>query len=246
MDAAVTLNILDFGSFRVHEDGRVIPIPGYLVRSREGRVVLVDTGFPRSYLSDAASAGADDGLDAFGELVRMGLVNTPRGQLALLGLDQESVTDLILTHSDIDHVGGLADFANVPIYVGGAERALERPRYFGSARPMPWPEAEYRVLDDETEILPGLVALPTPGHSPGHLSLLVRLAETGPVLLAGDAISRYAEIEAGRNGGAWDDAEAAASVDRLVGLAERESALLIHGHDPEQWQTLRLAPSTYR
>jgi len=245
VDAPETLTLLDFGSFRVREDGRVIPIPGYLVRTRRGRIVLVDTGFPPSYLSDARAAAAADGLDAFGALVRIGPEHTPRGQLGLVGLTPADVTDLVLTHSDIDHVGALAGFTGMPIYVGRAERALERPRYFGDVRPLTWPQAEYVLVDGDEEILPGLVALSTPGHSPGHLSLLVRLAETGSVLLAGDAVSRPAELESGRNGGAWDDELARSSAERLVGLAARESALLVYGHDPAQWRTLRRAPVAY-
>lgn len=246
MDSPATLTVLDFGSFRVDEDGRVIPIVGYLVCTIEGRVVLVDTGFPAAYLTDPVAAGAADGLDAFGSLVRIGPESTARGQLALVGLAPSDVTDVVLTHSDIDHVGALGDFASVPIHVGRAERALERPRYFGDARPLAWPEADYVLIDGDLEILPGLVTLSTPGHSPGHLSLLVRLPLTGPVLLAGDAISRPAELDSRRNGGAWDEALARSSAQRLLQLAAEEGALLVYGHDPAQWATLRRAPDVYR
>ncbi len=245
VDAPSTLMLLDFGSFRVREDGRVIPIPGYLIRSREGRIVLVDTGFPRSYLSDPGAAAGDDGLDSFGTLVRIGPDNTPRGQLALAGLRPSDVTDLVLTHSDVDHVGRVGEFASVPIHVGRAERALARPRYFGEAQPLAWPEAEYSLVDGDKEIFPGLVALSTPGHSPGHLSLLLRLGESGTVVLAGDAISRASELETQENGGAWSAELALRSAERLVDLAARESALLVLGHDPEQWPTLRHAPAAY-
>lgn len=50
-------------------------------------------------------------------------------------------------------------------------------------------------------IAPGVTLLLAPGHSPGHLSLLVRLRESGPVLLAADAISREHELETGVNVG---------------------------------------------
>jgi N-acyl homoserine lactone hydrolase len=245
VDFPISLTLFDYGSFRVHEDGRTIPIPGYLVRSRAGRVVLIDTGFPSRYVADAQIAAAEDGLDSFGALTRIGVDNTPRGQLALVGLSPADITDLVLTHSDIDHIGSVADFTGVPIHVGRAERALERPRYFGDVRPLAWPDARYVLVDQETDVLPGLTAIPTPGHSPGHLSLLVRLDRTGPVLLAGDAISRRAELASGDNGGAWDHALARESAARLVELTRREGALLVYGHDPDQWSGLRKAPLHY-
>ena len=218
-DSPASLTLLDFGTFRVHEDGRTIPIPGYLVRTRAGRVVLVDTGFPYRYVDQPELAAAEDGLDSFGCLTRIGVDNTPHGQLALVGLCPADVTELVLTHSDVDHVGSIADFAGVPIHVGRAERALERPRYFGDARPLVWPEARYLPVDREVDIVPGLTVIPTPGHSPGHLSILVRLDRTGPVILAGDAISRRAELASGHNGGAWSQELARESSVRLVEIA---------------------------
>ena len=87
--------------------------------------------------------------------------------------------------------------------------------------------------------------LSTPGHAPGHLSLLIRLPHTGPVLLAGDAISRPAELESGNNGGAWDQQVARESALRLVELARHEHALLVYGHDWEQWSSLSKMPHFY-
>ena len=112
---------------------------------------------------------------------------------------------------------------------------------------MGWPvDAEYVLVERDLELVPGLTLLATPGHSPGHLSLLVRLRESGPVLLAGDAISRPEELETGVNGGASDPDAARSSSQRLLALAEEEDALLVYGHDPAQWRGLRRVPDTYR
>jgi len=240
------LGALDYGTFEVAEDGRRIPICGYVVSSG-GHVILVDTGFPSSYVDDPVGAGRRDGLDEFGRVVSLTRENLPAAQLARAGLHREDVTHLVVTHGDIDHVGALEGFPRSTIVVSRAEREAGPPRYFGDARPIDWPrDARYRLVEGDEELVPGVTLLSTPGHSVGHLSLLVRLRETGAVLLAGDAISRDAELETGVNGGAWDEAVARVSAQRLVALARDESALLVLGHDPRGLQALRPVPRIYR
>ena len=56
----VSLAVLDFGLFRVHSNGRVIGICGYLIRTDRDELVLVDGGFPRKYTEDHAGASAED------------------------------------------------------------------------------------------------------------------------------------------------------------------------------------------
>jgi N-acyl homoserine lactone hydrolase len=217
----------------VREDGRLIPIQGYVVRAGDGTVVLVDTGLP-----DAVR-----GLDGFGEVVEQRAVTS---ELAKLGLSPDALDLVVLTHSDIDHIGGLDALPGVPIAMHRAERALARPRWFdGTSSDLDWPDAEYRLVDEDVEIAPGLELLATPGHSPGHLSLVVRLAGTGAVVLAVDAISRRAELERGFNAGRWDEPLALESQRRLVELTERENAWLVFGHDPDQRLEIRRAPFVY-
>lgn len=101
-----------------------------------------------------------------------------------------------------------------------------------------------QLIDQDSELCPGVTLLATPGHAPGHLSLLVRLPQTGAVLLTGDAISRPSELQEGF-GGAWDPGLARHHAERLLALAQQEQALVIYGHDPAQWPTLRKAPLFY-
>jgi N-acyl homoserine lactone hydrolase len=237
------LAILDYGSFQVHEDGRIIGIPGYCIRVAQ-RVILVDTGFPVAYINDPLAAAQADGLTGFGQIYALGQANRPAAQLALLGLRPEAITDMIVTHTHIDHIGGLADFPQAQLIVGVAERALPAPLYWADRRPLAWPDATYRLIDADTEILPGLSILATPGHSPGHLSLMLDLP-TGTVLLTADALSRPAELHERRFAGAWDAAQAEAQALRLMELAATRRATVIFGHDPAQWPLLPKAPQWF-
>jgi N-acyl homoserine lactone hydrolase len=236
------LAVLDYGLFRVHANGRVIGISGFLIRTDAGEHVLVDTGFPPAYAVDAQAASAADNLGDFGEVLALTAENLPQGQLALLGLGPQDIDLLILTHSHIDHVGGLAGLPGVPVLMAAAERALPRPLYWGAAQPIGWPEADYHLLTDDAALAPGFQVLLVPGHAPGQLALLLDLPQTGRLLITSDAISRPAELAEGF-GGAHDPVQAAASAARLMALVE--GAFVIWGHAPDQWPELRKAPLRY-
>ena len=243
---SLRLHVLDFGLFQVHENGRIIGIPGYLIEVPTGERVLVDTGFPPWYEEDQEKAVADDRLHEFGRILKLGPENYPVPQLARAGCAPEDVTHVVLTHGDIDHVGRIHEFGHAKLVLGAAERAMERPRYFGDVPRMRWPEhADERLIDEDTELFPGVTLLLTPGHTPGHLSLLLLLRNTGAVVLTGDAINRAQEIEEDRYSGAWDETLVRESARRLLDIVAREDAFLVYGHDPKQWDTLRKTPEYY-
>ena len=237
----VRLTLLDLGLFEVRGGERLIGIPGYLMQTDRGDRILMDTGFPPAYQSDPDRA-AKDGLPAFGRLIDYRAAQTVQGALAALGLTPQDITLTVLSHGHIDHAGGLPLFTHAPILMTAVERADPRPRYFGNARPMDWPEARYQLIDADTALCDGLTLIPTPGHTPGHLSALLDLRNSGPMILAADAINRASEPAEGFPD-AEDPGAARASADRLLSLAP--GALVIYGHDPAQWQALCKAPAFY-
>jgi len=244
MSTIKRLYILDYGLFQVHDNNRLIGIPGYLLQTTQGQNILIDTGFPAKYAVDAEKATQEDNLESFGRVVSLTDENLPAGQLAKIGLQPSDIDILIMTHTDIDHVGGIGDFPQAKIVIHKDERAFAAPRYWQDQSPIPWPKNEYQLIDRDIELCPGLTLFSTPGHAPGHLSLLVQLAEQGAVLLTCDAISRPAELVDGFNG-AWNEGLAQSSAQRLMEIARQEEAWVVYGHDPEQWDGLKKMPEFY-
>jgi N-acyl homoserine lactone hydrolase len=105
-----------------------------------------------------------------------------------------------------------------------------------------------RLVDGDTELLPGLELIETSGHVPGHQSVLVRLPKTGAVLLTIDAVPFGAgwSRNAHEDGSNPDGEKSRASTTKLLDLVEREHiGLVIFGHDAEQWKALKKAPEFY-
>ena len=105
-----------------------------------------------------------------------------------------------------------------------------------------------RLVDGDTELLPGLELIETSGHVPGHQSVRVRLPKTGAVLLTIDAVP-FGEgfTRDKQDDGSNPDAEAIrASTNKLLDLVEREKVgLVIFGHEREQWEGLKKLPEYY-
>ncbi len=236
------LFILDLGLFEVRGGERIIGIPAYLMETDRDQRILMDTGFPPDYLTDPSRA-VQDGLPRFGRLVDFRADQTAEGALALLGLVPKDIDLLILSHSHIDHVGSLPLFAHAPIVLTARERAEPAPLYFGTMRPIPWPDATYHLIDTDTPVCDGLTLIPTPGHTAGHLSAIVTLPDGRRIILAADAINRVSEPDEGF-ADSDDPAASRVSAARLLALC-RPDATLIYGHEPSQWPGLPKAPIPY-
>jgi N-acyl homoserine lactone hydrolase len=217
---------------------RNLPFVCYLVQTGDGTNVLIDSGLPGELQPPPGMPMPIMEKDVL-------------EQLALLGLHADDIDLLICTHFDADHSGHHAAFTNAELIVQRQHYELAHSGYarFASTRSQ-WdhPSLRYRLIDGDIQLLPGLELIETSGHVPGHQSVLVRLPETGPVLLAIDAVAQQTSFTHERDAGPMDmDVEMLrASTRKLLALAEREQvALTIFGHDGEQWQALKKAPDFY-
>ena len=171
--------------------------------------------------------------------------------LAALGLKPEDIHTVICTHFDVDHAGYHDAFTNAEFIVQREHYDLARsghPRFAAARAHWDHPALRYRLVEGDTAILPGLTVLETSGHAPGHQSVLVRLPQTGAVLLAIDAVMMERLFTVERKAWPNDDNEEQlrASTRKLLDLAEREQVkLVIFGHDGEQWRRLKKAPKYY-
>lgn len=224
-----------------------IPVPGYLVQADDGTTVLIDSGFPESFVDDPPGPVGPLALR-----VEMRDEDRITRRLASLGLAPGDVDLLVCTHLDADHAGNHDLFADAELVVQRSHLELARSGHerFAPVREH-WdaPGLRYRPVDGDTTLLAGVELIETSGHVPGHQSVLVRLPEAGPVLLAIDAVPTAGTLDPdARPIFPNDDDEAATrrSTRKLADLVAREGVrLVIHGHDAEQWPTLRKAPEWY-
>jgi N-acyl homoserine lactone hydrolase len=209
----------------------------YLVQTGDGRQILIDSGM--------AADGRPPGLPPARNEKNV------LEHLAGLGLHPEDIDIVIATHFDVDHAGYHDAFHCAEFIVQREHYELARgghPR-FAAAR-VHWdnPALHYRLIDGDVEVVPGLTLLKTGGHTPGHQSVLVRLPQTGAVLLAIDAVLMERLFTLDRKAWPTDDNEEQllASTRKLLDWVERDHVgLVIFGHDGQQWQALKKAPEYY-
>lgn len=176
MTSAVVHRI-DFGYFirPAEETGtgapRVDPCLGYLVEHPD-RLLLVDTGM-----------GSDPDVDAYYRPRRRPLA----AALASAGFQIEDVEMVVNCHLHFDHCGGNPELGGRTIFTQRVElEAARSTENYTLPHLIDWPGLTYEELDGEAEVLDGVLILPTPGHTAGHQSLVVRRND-GTIVVAGQS-----------------------------------------------------------
>ena len=165
-------------------------------------------------------------------------------ELAKLGVAPADVKYVAVSHSHPDHIGNVELFPKATLLVQKAE--YEWPNQDGSVRflpshPVKKLEGDYDVFGDGTVML-----IATPGHTPGHQSLLVKLPRNCSVLLSGDAVHLKDNWDARRVPSInFDKDKSAASMQRLADLIAETHAQLWINHDKPQAATMKRPPAFY-
>jgi N-acyl homoserine lactone hydrolase len=231
------------------DDGKhvLIPIPAFLVETDDGSRVLIDTGMHPNHIEDPDYTFRD--FPGLPEILRpvMTKEDMLEARLAELGLGLDDLTHVVNTHLHFDHCGQNYLFAG-----RGTPVLVQRRHYEAALVEQAFPNeyfeldgVDYRFVDGEHELFPGVRGILSPGHAPYHMSILLDLPNTGKVLLCIDAIYIQANLDHDAWGGQADPETAKESAAKLVRIAREEDALMVYGHDPDQWQTLRKAPEFY-
>jgi N-acyl homoserine lactone hydrolase len=235
------------------------PINVYVIEHAQG-LILFDTGQDRASVTDATYFPGGVTGYMYDRLARfdIGEDDTLTAQLAALGYAPADVDTAIVSHLHQDHIGGLSELTDSDLLVSAAEwaeLAHAAPELRGFLRGhielpgLKWRQVSLEPTDDPalkpfTESLDvlgdgSLVLLPTPGHTAGSMSLLIRRADRPPLLLAGDLTYGAEILQSGRLPGVGNRRRLAESSRKVLALAERQPGLVVlPAHDPTAAQRL--------
>ncbi len=235
------------------------PVYGVLIEHKEGRF-LFDTGYSKDWFDEHMPGLAQQTEE-----------QTVTGQLKRIGLRPRDITHVINSHMHVDHVGGnhlcteactlchkkeleayqspepwevpgYADRTAAPIGNAGSSAVPQKPddRVEDIFTP------RFELLSGDNEIAKGVHLFETPGHTPGHYSLMVELAGRRPMLFTGDACYTKRSIEENLIANAHTDVrQAHGSLQRLRDLSLKYDAELFYSHDPDAWKGWKPAPGCY-
>ena len=170
--------------------------------------------------------------------------------LGVLGYSIADIQAVINTHLHWDHTGGNRFFSHCPIYVQKAEFrfALYPDHHHMKAymenhfkHPL-----NYSLVEGDLSLVDGITILFTPGHTPGHQSVLIELPESGLFILSGDAIYCYENLDGPiPQGNCWDIYQSLQSINKVKMLYDKFKCTILHGHEPTFWDHFRVAPYSY-
>jgi N-acyl homoserine lactone hydrolase len=208
------------------------PVFGYVVRHPDG-VILFDTGVGvgNSFIDDVYQPN----------VISIDLA------LASIGVDERDVVAVVNSHLHFDHCGQNAAFhrRGVPIYTQAAE--IDAAQAFGYTVPE-WahiPDNSLRTVRGDERLAAGVTIIETPGHTPGHQSLVVETAD-GRVVIAGQCAYQIDEVGQQRvaSDNMHDDTFLDAGQQSLERLLSMQPRQVVAAHDVRPWRAA--GPSTLR
>jgi N-acyl homoserine lactone hydrolase len=210
----------------------------YLLHHTQGWL-LWDTGIP-----DAIAAMPDGQAPDDPRAIYWRRPKTLASQLESVGVKPPEIKYLAISHTHPDHIGNVELFPQAMLLVQKAEYEWPNPLGVGRFKPehpVTKLEGDYDVFGDGS-----VTIIATPGHTPGHQSLLVKLPKTGAVLLSGDAVHFKDNWDNRRVPSINTDKDKTlASMQRMAEVLAKEKAQLWINHDKAQTDTLKHAPEFY-
>ena len=250
-----TLHALGVG---IGSDGRVeIPIVAFLVEHPTAGKILIDTGFHPSVAVDPKQNLGRLSAQAFKP--QMEASDAVPAQLRGLGIEPSEIRTVVMTHLHVDHASAMSEFPAATFVFSRQEweaaTTVSRPAIHGYVRRQFDHAFDYRWIDFETSrdvdsyatfgravdlFGDGSVRLVyTPGHTLGHLSVVLRLSGREALLTADAAYTRHAIDTGHRPWRAEDDHLFGRSLREIQIYAEQTpDALIVPGHDMEAWRGL--------
>jgi N-acyl homoserine lactone hydrolase len=210
----------------------------YLIKHAQGWM-LWDTGVP-----DAVATMPNGLAPSDPKAVHWHRPKTLAAQLDQIGVKPSEVKAIAVSHTHGDHVGNVEMFPDVMLYVQKAEYEWPGPNNSPRFRP----EHPVTKLDGDKDVFGdgSVTILSTPGHTPGHQSLLVKLPKTGAVVLSGDAAHFKDNWENRRVPGMNVSKEQTqASMQKIADVLTSQKAQLWINHDKAQRDSLKMAPEFY-
>ena len=227
-------------------DGQPRALTGSCYLIRHGKdYMLWDAGLPKTLVGAPTS---DHG-------VSLSLERSVVDQIAQLGVDPKAVTKVAVSHYHFDHTGQLPDFPGATLIISEKDWQVvsgqqENVPYLNRPLFAPWlgskPGKVKAFAKDEDVFGDGSVLIKaTPGHTPGHTSLLVRLPKTGDVLLTGDLY--HFEAQASKHSVPqynYNREQTVSSMARFDETAKALNARVVIQHDPLHIGRLPAFPSS--
>ena len=210
----------------------------YLIKHNSGWM-LWDTG-----VTDAIAAMPNGQAPADPKATHWRRPKTLASQLDAVGVKPSDIKYLAISHTHPDHIGNVGLFPTSMLLVQKAEYEWPAPLGVGRFKP----EHPVQKLEGDHDVFGdgSVIIISTPGHTPGHQSLLVKLPKTGAIVLSGDAV-HFKDNWDNRRVPAinFDKDKTATSLQRIADLLAAEKAQLWINHDKTQRDSLKLAPEFF-
>ncbi|UIY28447.1 N-acyl homoserine lactonase family protein [Neorhizobium galegae] len=232
-------------TFAYKGESRTLTDSCYVIR-HGADYLLWDTGLPAALIGKAP--------DLSQPLAPSLSVDIPT-QLAKIGIKSDQIGIVGISHNHFDHMGQASTFAKATLMIGAGdwESLHENPLPFGvmPALVQPWMDGKAKIdpVSGDRDVFGdgSVMMLAMPGHTKGETALLVKLPQSGPVLLSGDVV--HFEEQIGNNGVPpfnIDRAESLASMERMNRIAKQLNATLVVQHDANDIGKLPAFPASAR